>query len=136
MSEEPFVYRVPQYRVLIVSTTEKLRSDLEIDAVIVLTTLGIDADAAALARTLVEERLAACVNVLPAMTSVYRWKGSIESDQERQLIIKTRHTHVAALEQRLRQLHPYEVPEFLVIPASGGSEAYLRWIGESTTGSG
>jgi periplasmic divalent cation tolerance protein len=121
---------------LIVSTTEKLHSDLEIDAVIVLTTLGIDADAAALARTLVEERLAACVNVLPAMTSVYRWKGGIESDQERQLIIKTRHTQVAALEQRLRQLHPYEVPEFLVIPASGGSEAYLRWIGESTTGSG
>jgi periplasmic divalent cation tolerance protein len=121
---------------LIVGTTEKLRSDPETDAVIVLTTLGIDADAAALARTLVEERLAACVNVLPAMTSIYRWKGRIEDDQERQLVIKTKHQHVAALEQRLRQLHPYELPEFLVIPASGGSDAYLRWIEESTTGSG
>ncbi|MGH9254753.1 MAG: divalent-cation tolerance protein CutA [Vicinamibacterales bacterium] len=100
---------------------------------IVLTTLGADADAAALARTLVEERFAACVNVLPPMASVYRWQGRIEQEQERQLVIKTTEGRVAALEERLRQLHPYELPEFLVFRAAGGSEAYVRWVGESTT---
>ncbi|HEY5616708.1 MAG TPA: divalent-cation tolerance protein CutA [Vicinamibacterales bacterium] len=118
------------------STTEKLRAGADFDAVIVLTTLGADADAAALARTLVAERLAACVNVLATMTSVYRWQGRVEQDQERQLVIKTTHAQVGALEQRLRQLHPYELPEFLVLHASGGSAAYLRWVGESTTPAG
>jgi periplasmic divalent cation tolerance protein len=110
-----------------------LTPSADFSAVIVLTTLGADADAAALAQTLVGERLAACVNVLPAVTSVYRWQGRVEQDREQQLIIKTVRTQVPALEQRLRQLHPYEVPEFLVLPVSGGSEAYLRWVGESTT---
>ena len=98
------------------------------DAVIVLTTLAVGTDAAALARTLVAERLAACVNVLPVMTSVYRWEGRVEEDQERQLVIKTAEGRVTALVDRLRTLHPYTVPEVLVIQASGGSEDYLRWI--------
>lgn len=98
----------------------------------VLTTLGADADAAALARTLVEERLAACVNVLPVMTSIYRWKGAIEQDREQQLVIKTAAAQVAALEARIRELHAYDVPEFLVLTASGGSAAYLQWIRECT----
>ena len=98
---------------------------------IVLTTLGADADAAALARTLVEERLAACVNVLPEMTSIYRWKGAVEQDRERQLVIKTTGERVAALEARIRQLHTYDVPEFLVLPVAGGSKAYLNWLRES-----
>ena len=102
--------------------------------VIVLTTLGAEADAPALARTLVEERLAACVNILPVMVSVYRWKGSVEQARERQLLIKTTPDRLAALEHRLRQLHPYELPEFVVLRPSGGSEAYLRWVGESTIG--
>jgi len=101
------------------------------DAAIVLTTLGADVDATALARTLVQERLAACVNVLPAMTSVYRWKGSVELEREQQLVIKTAAGRVAALEARLRELHPYEVPEFLVLRVSGGSDDYLRWLGDS-----
>ena len=101
---------------------------------IVLTTIGADADAVALARTLVEERLAACVNVLPPMTSVYRWKGALEQDREQQLVIKTTSDRVAALEARLRSLHPYEVPEFLILPVGGGSEAYLAWVGESIGG--
>ena len=88
-------------------------------AVIVLTTLAAEADAAALARTLVEERLAACVNVLPEMTSVYRWKGDIEQDRERQLVIKTSGETIEALRARLRELHPYELPEFLVLNAQG-----------------
>jgi len=102
--------------------------------VIVLTTIGVgvDADPATLARTLVEERLAACVNILPAMTSLYRWEGRIEKDQERQLVIKTTRDRLPALEERVRHLHPYEVPEFVVLSASGGSDAYIRWVGEST----
>lgn len=98
---------------------------------IVLTTLGADADAAALARTLVEERLAACVNILPPMTSVYRWQGDVSQEDEEQMVIKTTADRLADLEMRLRQLHPYELPEFLVISADASSEAYLRWIGEA-----
>jgi periplasmic divalent cation tolerance protein len=97
---------------------------------IVLTTLGADADAATLARTLVDERLAACVNILPVMTSVYRWQGKVEQEREQQMVIKTSSDRVAPLQARLRQLHPYELPEFLVLDATG-SEAYLAWVGES-----
>lgn len=99
------------------------------EAAVVLTTLAAEADAAALARTLVEERLAACVNVLPPMTSVYRWKGDIEEDREQQLVIKTTVGKVAALQARLGQLHPYEVPEFLIL-AGSASDAYLSWMRE------
>jgi periplasmic divalent cation tolerance protein len=100
------------------------------EAAIVLTTLGADTDATSIARTLVDERLAACVNVLPAMASIYRWKGAVEQDREQQLVIKTlRHT-VPALQARLSQLHPYELPEFLVLDAAG-SAAYASWIRES-----
>lgn len=99
-------------------------------AVVVLTTLGAAADAVQLARTLVDEGLAACVNVLPPMQSVYRWKGAVEVDTEQQLVIKTAAARVAALEMRLRALHPYDLPEFLVLTADG-SAAYLAWIAES-----
>jgi len=98
---------------------------------IVLTTLPEGYDAAALARLLVEERLAACVNVLPAMTSVYRWKGKVEEDQERQVVIKTSADRVAAIGARLRELHPYELPEFVVLDATAGT-AYAAWVGESS----
>ena len=99
---------------------------------IVLTTLGAQTDAAAFARVLVDERLAACVNILPVMTSVYRWKGTIEEDREQQLVIKTTSDRVEALEARLRELHPYELPEFLVVAATDGSAGYLAWLEEST----
>jgi periplasmic divalent cation tolerance protein len=101
------------------------------DVVIVLTTLGADADAAAFARVLVDERLAACVNILPPMTSIYRWKDAVEQDREQQVIMKTTAGRLAALEARLRELHSYELPEFLVLPASGGSPAYLDWVRNS-----
>jgi len=97
---------------------------------LVLTTLGADTDAAALARTLVEERLAACVNVVPGMTSIYRWKGSVEQEREQQLLIKTTSASVEALAARLRELHPYELPEFIVLEASA-SAAYGAWVKES-----
>ena len=96
--------------------------------------MAADADGAALARTLVEERLAACVNVLPAMTSVYRWKGQVEQDREQQMVIKTTVDRISALEARVRELHAYELPEFLVLTADAGAEAYLAWIDDSVQG--
>ena len=102
------------------------------DYVIALTTLPADADAAEFGRTLIDERLAACVNLLPVMESVYRWEGKIEFEAERQLVIKTSRDRIGDLWDRVRELHPYEVPEFVVIPIMDGNEAYLRWIGEST----
>ena len=97
---------------------------------LVLTTIGGDADATILARTLVEERLAACVNVLPVMTSTYRWKGAIEQEREQQMVIKTTADRLTALERRLRDLHPYELSEFLVL-SSDASSAYRAWVEES-----
>ena len=85
-----------------------------------------------LGRQLVEERLAACVNVLPEMDSFFRWRGAVERDQERQVIIKTQTARLPALERRLHELHPYELPEFLVIPVQQGSEGYLKWLSAST----
>ena len=99
--------------------------------VIVLTTIGAGHDAGELAGQLVGERLAACVNVGAEMLSVYRWKGAVESDRERQLVVKTTEAMVPALMTRLRELHPYEVPELLVVPVVGGSDAYLAWVKES-----
>lgn len=101
--------------------------------VLVLTTLPADADAPAFANTLVAERLAACVNVLAPMESIYRWEGEVQRDAERQLIMKTARAKVDALWQRVRELHPYDVPEFVVLPIVDGSDAYLRWLGDSTS---
>ena len=101
--------------------------------VVVLSTLPAGGDHARFARTLVDERVAACVNILPAMTSVYRWKEGIEAESEHQVVMKTTRAQVPALWNRVRDLHPYEVPEFIVIPIIDGNDAYLRWIGESTT---
>jgi periplasmic divalent cation tolerance protein len=102
------------------------------DCVLVWTTLGADADARTLAETLVNERLAACVTVQAPMDSVYRWRGSVEHERERQILIKTTTERVPALAARVRELHPYDLPEFLVTPVVSGSEAYLAWLREST----
>ena len=103
------------------------------DYVIALTTLPADADAGEFGRTLVDERLAACVNLLPVMESIYRWEGKIEVEAERQLIIKTASDKVSDLWDRVRELHPSEVPEFVVSPIVDGNEAYLKWIRDSTS---
>ena len=97
------------------------------DVVIVLTTVP-SSQHEVIARALVEERLAACVNALPPVTSFYRWKGLLEQDSEQPLIIKTLRARLPALEGRLRELHPYELPEFLVVDVAGGSEVYLAWV--------
>ncbi len=99
--------------------------------VVVLSTLPVGSVPATVARTLVEERLAACVNILPPMTSVYRWKEAVEEEAEQQLVIKTARSRLPALRERLHELHPYEVPEFVVLPIVDGSEPYLAWVGES-----
>ncbi len=98
---------------------------------IVLTTLPADTDPAALARQLVEERLAACVNALPVMMSTYRWEGAVQEDRERQLVIKTSAARLDALRERLHSLHPYQVPEFIVLQAAAASDGYARWVDDS-----
>ena len=103
--------------------------------VMVCTTLPAGADAAALARTLVGERLAACVSALPGVRSVYRWRGEIAEDEEQQVLIKTVADRVGSLSDRIRELHPYEVPELLVLPVTGGDAAYLEWVRASTANS-
>ena len=83
---------------------------------------------ARIARALVEERLAACVNLVPGIRSLYRWQGAIQDDTEVMLVIKTRHDRVDALADRLRALHPYEVPELLALPVEAGLAPYLDWV--------
>ena len=100
------------------------------DVVLVLSTVPDDPSAETIVKTLVEERLAACVNLFSPMQSVYRWKGAVDSSIERQIVIKTSQALVPSLERRLRELHPYELPEFLVIPVAGGSSDYLGWLAE------
>lgn len=107
---------------------------MEIDCVIVWTTIGASTDWQKLATILVTERLAACVNVLGEMESTYRWNGQIEIDRERQIVMKTTADRIPALKARLHALHDYEVPEFIVLPIVGGSDAYLQWIRESAAG--
>jgi|SRR5690348_3451370 periplasmic divalent cation tolerance protein len=101
------------------------------DLILVMTTAPED-EAEKIARTLVEERLAACVNVHSPMTSFYWWKGKIERDTESQVVIKTTRDRLEALANRLSELHPYELPEFLVVPVAWGTEGYLEWVNAST----
>ena len=98
---------------------------------LVLTTVPAETDADVLAATLVAERVAACVSVLPPMQSIYRWQGSVERATERLLLIKTASARVPDLQRRLAELHPYEVPECLVLAIAGGSPAYLAWLAQS-----
>jgi len=101
-------------------------------AVLVITNLADVASAQKLARTLVEQRLAACVNMLPAVQSIYRWNGAVEEAAEVTLLIKTTAARYAALEQAIQALHPYELPEVIAVPVSAGLPAYLGWIAQET----
>jgi periplasmic divalent cation tolerance protein len=100
--------------------------------VVVMTTMPADADVAAFAKALVDARLAACVNALAPVESFYRWEGRIERDDERLLLIKTSSDRIDDLWVRLRELHPYAVPEFVVLPIADGRGDYLGWVFEST----
>jgi periplasmic divalent cation tolerance protein len=98
------------------------------DFQIVLTTCGDRETAERIAHRLVEQRLAACVNILPGVQSVYRWQGAIQSESEVLLLIKTKVPLLREVQSTIVSLHSYEVPEFLVLPISGGSDAYMAWL--------
>ena len=98
---------------------------------LVLCTCGDMETAQRIARALVEQKLAACVNILPGMTSIYQWKGNIESDNELLLLAKTRIECLPTLQNRIRTLHSYELPEIIDVPITGGLADYLNWITES-----
>jgi periplasmic divalent cation tolerance protein len=98
--------------------------------VVVLSAVGAQPDAQRIARALVEERVAACVNIVPGITSIYRWKGAVEQEGEVLLVIKTMAERVDALKARLLELHPYELAEVVVIPIGGGHAPYLAWLAE------
>jgi periplasmic divalent cation tolerance protein len=103
------------------------------DKIIVLSTCGSSDEALGIARALVDARVAACVNILPSVRSVYRWKGALEDSAEVMLVIKTRRDLFPRLQVELRKAHSYEVPEAVAIPIVDGLEAYLNWIDQETS---
>lgn len=103
------------------------------DKLLVLTTAGSEDEARKIAHTLVERRLAACVNIVPQIHSVYRWRDKVESAEEFLLIVKTTRGCEEQVESAIKELHSYELPECIVIGIDGGSEEYLRWIADSVS---
>jgi periplasmic divalent cation tolerance protein len=104
-----------------------------IDNVLIVLTNCPDAEVAdRIARTLIEQKLAACVNRLPAVDSVYRWQGAIERTVEVPLLIKSTRERLPEIQEAIRALHPYEVPEIVAIPVVAGLPAYLRWVVDET----
>ncbi|MFA5026999.1 MAG: divalent-cation tolerance protein CutA [Candidatus Methylomirabilota bacterium] len=101
-------------------------------AVVVLVTCPDPATGERLAETLLEEKLAACVNLIPGLTSLYRWEGKLCRDIECLLLIKTRRGRLAALTRRVQALHPYALPEIVALSIAQGSAGYLRWLRDST----
>lgn len=104
------------------------------DKIVVFVTAGNSDEASALARTVVEKRLAACVNVLPGVTSWYWWEGKVTEDREVVLVIKTSRDRFDALEKEVLRQHSYAVPEIIALPVVEGSKNYLNWIEESLKG--
>lgn len=103
------------------------------DLRVVLVTVSSEDEGLKVARGLVARRLAACVNIVPGVRSVYRWKGEVKDDKELLLVVKTRETHLAHVVQTVKELHSYSVPETIALPIVNGSEAYLGWLQEETT---
>ncbi len=97
-----------------------------------LTTAGSDDEASRIAHALVERGLAACVNIVPAIRSIYRWQGRICDDSERLLLIKTRAALFARVRETIRELHSYELPEAILVPITDGDREYLDWLTDST----
>lgn len=99
------------------------------DKYLVLVTCASALEAKRIARAVVDERLAACVNILPAtVTSIYHWKGKVESAREKLLLIKTSRNRLAKLQATVERLHSYDLPEFIALPIAAGSRAYLAWL--------
>ena len=107
----------------------------EADSAVVVLVTGPDRSTLAeLGRKVVEERLAACVNVLDGLRSIYRWQGAVEEADEALAVVKTSAGRLEALRERVLTLHPYDTPEFVALAVDAGSEDYLRWIEESVSG--
>jgi periplasmic divalent cation tolerance protein len=104
------------------------------DKLLVLSTAGSETEARKIAEALVERRLAACVNVVPRILSVYRWEGKVERAEEYLLLIKTVAAHEEEMRAAIRELHSYEVPEFISVSVAGGTAEYLKWL-EDAVGS-
>jgi len=105
----------------------------EIDTNIVVTLITCPAEPApGLATKLIEERLAACVNIIPAVESVYRWQGKIETGTESLLMVKTTRAVIERLVERVKELHPYSCPEIITLPVTGGLGEYLSWVASET----
>ena len=102
------------------------------DAIVVLVTTPTPERAAEIARAAVEERLAACGNVVPGLRSIYRWEGEIHDDAEALLVLKTTRGRFEALRERVLSLHPYDLPEVIALPVEAGSAPYLAWIAAET----
>jgi len=103
------------------------------EARVVLMTVSSEAEGLKVARGLVERKLAACVNVVPGVRSIYRWKGAVQDDRELLLVAKTRAELVDALVAAVKELHSYTVPEVVALPVLAGNPAYLEWVKEETT---
>jgi periplasmic divalent cation tolerance protein len=101
------------------------------ETLVVLCTLPDREHASQIAHALVEEQLAACVNLIPGLVSVFRWQGAVQQDEEVLLLIKTSQAVYPQLEQRIRALHPYELPEIIAVPIQTGQAEYLQWISNS-----
>jgi periplasmic divalent cation tolerance protein len=101
------------------------------ERLLVITTVARAEDGEYLAREAVERRLAACVNLLPPMTSVYRWHGDVTREEERLVLFKTRADRFAALRDLLLEIHPYDLPEVIAVPIETGSDGYLKWLDDS-----
>ena len=104
---------------------------MSIDSLLVLTTAGNHEEAQKIARALVDRRLAACVNIVPGIESVYRWQGAVESAQEWLLIVKTTAAAFERVRDAIKELHSYDLPECIAVPIERGSAQYLAWLGES-----
>ena len=102
------------------------------EAVLIISNFPDQKTATLLAEALIEQRLAACVNVLSPCVSIYRWQGKIESVGEVPVLIKTRKQHYDRVEQLIKMMHPYELPEVIMVPITGGLPAYLQWIVDTT----
>jgi len=109
---------------------------IDFEYLIIYCTCPDQQTAEGIARHLVDEYLAACVNIVPALTSIYRWQGQLEQSAESMLIIKTRADGYPALETRIKDLHPYAVPEIIALPVVRGISDYLAWIDASLSGDG
>src|ERR1035438_10128594 len=103
------------------------------DKVVVLVTTSSVREARKIANTLVEERLAACVNVLPKVRSYYRWKGGVQSDEEFLLVIRSSRPRFIALRKAIERMHSYKVPEIICLPIVEGADPYMNWLEESLT---